>query len=323
MCEQLILDGYCLCILDPEGDYASLEALPGVVVFGGADPLPRPRDLQRALRHPDVSVVVDMSHASQHEKRAYLDAVLPALATLRRQTGLPHRIVVDEAHYFLNAPDASRLIDVDFNGYTLVTYRASRLHPDVLAASQAIVVTCESDPREVEALYELCRVCGGRVGREELARLLGLLAVGEAVVLPITEETEGDARRIRLAPRLTPHVRHHAKYIDVSVADGRRFIFWHDLVPTGLQAGTLREFIEIVERAPARVLDGHLRRRDFSRWIADVFGDYPLARLVGHIEAEYQGRADDVPDVASRLSQAIRARYDFVETDRLHDPPQA
>jgi hypothetical protein len=25
----LILCGYCLCILDPEGDYTSLEALPG------------------------------------------------------------------------------------------------------------------------------------------------------------------------------------------------------------------------------------------------------------------------------------------------------
>lgn len=41
--------------LDPEGDYVPLESLPGVVEFGGADPLPRPRDLLRALRHPDVT----------------------------------------------------------------------------------------------------------------------------------------------------------------------------------------------------------------------------------------------------------------------------
>jgi hypothetical protein len=34
LCEQLILYGYSLCIVDPEGDYTSLEALPGVVVFG-------------------------------------------------------------------------------------------------------------------------------------------------------------------------------------------------------------------------------------------------------------------------------------------------
>ena len=51
LCEQLILYGYSLFILDAEGDYTSLEALPGVTVFGGMDPLPRPRDLVRALRH--------------------------------------------------------------------------------------------------------------------------------------------------------------------------------------------------------------------------------------------------------------------------------
>jgi hypothetical protein len=29
LCEQLILYGYCLCLVDPEGDSTSLEALPG------------------------------------------------------------------------------------------------------------------------------------------------------------------------------------------------------------------------------------------------------------------------------------------------------
>src|SRR5690606_4717809 len=45
LCEQLILHGYCVCVLDPEGDYRSLEALPGVTVLGGEDPPPTPRDL--------------------------------------------------------------------------------------------------------------------------------------------------------------------------------------------------------------------------------------------------------------------------------------
>jgi hypothetical protein len=61
LCEQLILYGYSLCVLDPEGDYASLQALPGVTVLGGADPLPRPRELLRALRHADTSIVIDFS----------------------------------------------------------------------------------------------------------------------------------------------------------------------------------------------------------------------------------------------------------------------
>ena len=41
LCEQLILQGYCVCVIDPEGDYRSLETLPGVTVFGGEDAPPR------------------------------------------------------------------------------------------------------------------------------------------------------------------------------------------------------------------------------------------------------------------------------------------
>lgn len=43
LCEQSILQGYCLCIIDPEGDYRSLEALPSVITLGGDDATPRAR----------------------------------------------------------------------------------------------------------------------------------------------------------------------------------------------------------------------------------------------------------------------------------------
>jgi hypothetical protein len=313
LCEQLILYGYSLCILDPEGDYTSLEALPGVVVFGGADPLPRTRDLLRTLRHADVSIVIDLSHTPHAEKLDYLRSVLPALATLRRRTGLPHQIVVDEAHYFLHDPDVHDLLDLDLSGYTLVTYRASKLHSDLLAASQAVIVTRESDPREVSALRSLCRSCNDQMSEAEWGQLLGNLVVGEAIALPVTEEAEGGVRRIRLAPRLTPHIRHMAKYIDIPVSEGRAFVFWNDNAPTGGRARTLREFVAVVERSPAAAFDGHLRRGDFSRWIASVFGDYPLATVVKRVEEDY--RAGNLPDVVASLVEAIRLRYEFMEPE--------
>jgi hydroxymethylpyrimidine pyrophosphatase-like HAD family hydrolase len=311
LCEQLILYGYSLCIIDPEGDYTSLEALPGVVVFGGADPLPRPRDLLRALRHADVSIVIDLSHTPHQEKLGYLHSVLPALATLRRHTGLPHRIIVDEAHYFLDDPHAQNLLDLDASAYTLVTYRASMLRPDLLAASEAVIVTRESDPQEVHALRALCPTCEDLTNESEWAKLFESLVLGEAVVLPVTEEAEGNVRRIRLAPRLTPHVRHFAKYIDLPVPERRAFVFWRDGSPTGTRALTLREFVAAVGQLPATALDGHLRRHDFSRWIADVFGDYPLAKTLRKLEDNY--RSGDEPDVVSNLVHAIRERYELID----------
>lgn len=309
LCEQLIMYGYCLCILDPEGDYVSLEALPGVVVFGGADPLPRPRELVRALRHVDASVVIDLSQVSHEKKREYMRSVLPALASLRRRTGLPHRVVVDEAHYFLHDDDVTSLIDLNTSGYTLVTYRASHIHRDVLAATEAIVVTRESDPAEIAALVGLCHGCGS-APPEGWERLLGSLSVGEAVVLPTTAEAQGQACRIRLAPRLTPHVRHRAKYLDVPVPAGQAFVFSAaDGEPDG-RAHTLREFVTLLEGAPSNVVQGHNRRGDFSRWIGEVFGDHPLALDVRAIE---HGRSDRNGDIATQVARAVRARYEFVE----------
>src|ERR1019366_9175623 len=77
VCEQLILQGYSLCVIDPEGDYRTLETLPGVMVFGGEDPPPELPVLARVLRHPDMSVVIDLSHAPYQEKVNYLKSLLP------------------------------------------------------------------------------------------------------------------------------------------------------------------------------------------------------------------------------------------------------
>jgi hydroxymethylpyrimidine pyrophosphatase-like HAD family hydrolase len=318
LCEQLILHGYSLCILDPEGDYTSLEALPGVVVFGGADPLPRPRDLLRSLRHADVSVVIDLSHAAHGEKIEYLRAALPALARLRRHTGLPHRVVVDEAHYFLHEGDVRALVDLELGGYTLVSYRVSALRPELLAASEVALVTRESDPAEVRALRPLCAPCAGRHSEREWESLFENLRLGEAVALPITEEAERDVRRIRLAPRLTPHVRHFNKYIDIPVPASRAFAFEPGPGQEWRHAGTLREFVHMAESCAPQALAGYLSRRDFSRWIAEVFGDYPLARSVRALEVEHAG-GRDAGDVARAVALAIRARYELA-SDGAHWP---
>jgi hypothetical protein len=180
-----------------------------------------------------------------------------------------------------------------------------------LAATQAVIVTRESNPQEVRALHALCRSCQGITNEDQWAQLFESLVLGEAVALPITEEAEGEVRRIRLAPRLTPHIRHLTKYLDLPVPDGRAFAFWRDGSLTGRRARTLREFVAVVEQSPAAALDGHLRRRDFSRWIADVFGDYPLAKTVRQVEDDY--RSDDMPDAPSSVVQAIRARYELVD----------
>jgi hypothetical protein len=189
LCEQLILHGYSVCVIDPEGDYRSLELLPGVITFGGEDPPPTPKELLRALRYPDRSIVIDLSHRPQDEKIEYIRATLPALNEIRRRTGFPHRILLDEAHYFLHDASAQHLLDLETNGYTVMTYWASHLPQELLAATDVMIVTRESNPAEIEALRQWCTTCA----QVDPARwsILHHLRTAQAVALPITARPGG------------------------------------------------------------------------------------------------------------------------------------
>ncbi len=304
--EHLIQARYSVCVLDPEGDYRSLEALPGVLILGGENAPPRPHELVAALRYPDVSVVVDLSCIPHDEKFDYMRAALPSLASLRRRTGLPHHVVVDESHYFLHGSDAAGLLDLDLAGYTLISYRLSGLDPSILRASDFVIVTRESDPREIDQLHALF-ARGAETA--EWRALLASLGPGEAALLPATGEKAGELRRIRLAPRRTPHVRHRTKYVDVPVPEGKAFVF---AGPEGTfaRARTLVELATILAGAPASLLEGHLGRGDFSRWISDVFGDRYLASQIAHVEGCYRRR--EMPDVNDALVTLISERYEVV-----------
>jgi phosphoserine phosphatase len=310
LCEQLILHGYCVCAIDPEGDYSSLEALPGVTVLGREDAPPTPRELLRALRYPDRSVVIDLCRLPHDEKLRYVRSVLPALNVLRRRTGLPHRILLDEAHYYLHDTDAAQLLDFERHGYIVVTYCASRLPQALLASTEVMIVTCESNPAEAQALRARCAGCAGIDASRWT--MLGHLKVGEAVALPITDEARGELRLFAIAPRLTPHVRHREKYVDVPVSFHSAFVFNANGQPEH-RIRTLREFVSELENTPAALLAGYITRGDFSRWIGDVFGDRALAGELQALERSY--RAESREETLLEMASAVRGRYDLAEDE--------
>jgi hydroxymethylpyrimidine pyrophosphatase-like HAD family hydrolase len=309
LCERLILHGYSLCVIDPEGDYRTLDALPGVEVLGGEDDPPTPRALLHALRYPDRSVVIDLSCMELHAKLAYIRSALPALNVMRRRTGTPHRIILDEGHYFLRDAVTPELLDLDFNGYTVVTYRPSQLPREVVAATEVILVTRESNRSEIDALRDRCAACD-HVG-DSAWDVLRTLPIDQAAALPFTTDAEARLQVFTIGERLTPHVRHRQKYVDVPVGDDRAFVFHPDGRSQTARAHTLREFITRLDGLDVTQADGYLRRGDFSRWIADVFGDRALAReLRDHERAYVHSRSGDA---VARIAAAITSRYELTE----------
>ena len=312
VCEQLILQGYSLCVIDAEGDYRTLESLPGVVIFGGENPPPDLPDLSRVLRHPFMSAVVDLSHVPYREKVDYLKTLLPMLASLRRTSGLPHRIVIDEAHYFLHEPNVRELVDLDLGAYTLVTYRLSDLHPDLRKAIEGIIVKRTTDPHEVLTLLELA---GSEDVESEWKAIFGGLAMDEAVLLPGIEESGGKLQRFHLVPRSTIHVRHKAKYVDMQLIEEQGFVFTDNGKPVGEPSRTLNEFVASLKGLPLSVLDGHARRGDFSNWIAAVFHDHVLASDARKVEQRY--RLGHTRNLYNSLAESIRERYELSSDPQL------
>jgi hydroxymethylpyrimidine pyrophosphatase-like HAD family hydrolase len=309
LCERLILHGYSLCVIDPEGDYRTLDALPGVRVLGGEDDPPAPRALLHALRYPDRSVVIDLSSIDHKTKLEYIRSVLPALNVMRRRTGTPHRIIVDEGHYFLRDAVKHNLLDLDFNGYTVVTYWPSQLPRDLVAATEVILVTRESNRAEIDALRHHCTACQ-HLGASAWD-VLQTLHIDQAAALPVTTEAGSDLQVFTIGQRLTPHVRHRQKYVDVPVPDSRAFVFGSGPRTVTARAHTLREFVTVLDELDMTRADGYLRRGDFSRWVADVFGDRALAReLEGHERKYVQSRSEDA---VARIGDAIKSRYELTE----------
>jgi hypothetical protein len=311
LCEQLILNRYALCILDPEGDYACLDGLPGVIVHDvrqHEDPFHG--GLEQILRQPGLSVVVDLSAIANDAKPAAVRSLLRGVDEVRRTHGVPHRVVLDEAHYFLHRSEDAALLDRELGGYCLVTYRIPDLAPGVLDACDDIILTKIADRRLAARLLGLAHPT------EPSADWLDIvvnLPIGKAVLLPTSAGPEHGITRFTLGRRLTEHVRHRQKYVDVGVLPGREFVFTRNGCATEHRVRTLRELLEVLPTVSADVFAGHLVRGDFHRWIEDVVGDRYLGEAIRSVESGNTTTARET------IVRTIRDRYLDAESEPCDD----
>jgi hypothetical protein len=166
----------------------------------------------------------------------------------------------------------------------------------VLAASEIALLTRTSDTDQLAAL---------RAGA--VARRVAHLSLGEALLVGTCDEAAGRPTAFRIAPRLTTHVRHRQKYLDVPVAERHAFVFTRLNHPFGERAHTLTEFSQALADCPPDVLAGHLERGDISRWVSGVFGDYVLAARIRAVEQLH--RLGQPLDRVDALGQLVDERY--------------
>jgi hydroxymethylpyrimidine pyrophosphatase-like HAD family hydrolase len=302
--ERLVDDRYAVLVLDPEGDYRALVRLPGLSWVDGRDAGALEGALALFEHDPSACIVVDLSKHSHAEKLGLVETVLAHAGRLRRARGLPHWIVVDEAHYLLHATGVSDgTAALDAKGIALVTYRPSWLRPSVVKMLDVLLLARTTDADELRCLRELLHACPD----------------GPQVIAALPELPPGEFIRVRptgpgcaaltfeAVPRDTPHVRHRGKYADAPLLSERRFLFRDGAGRVVATADSLGSFREAVAAVPASTLAHHAGHGDFSRWVRTVFSDQMLAHALEKLEARW--RRGELPDLRRAIEDSILRRY--------------
>jgi len=302
--EQLIRLGYSVVIFDPEGDHTGLGQLRAVIVTGSGGSLPSAEDLGRIVRHHSGGVVVDLSAAPVGQRSGYLEAAHRQLEMVRAATGLPHWLIIDEAQVPL-ARDARAVFEPATAGYCLITHRPEDLRPEVmLAVDVLIALPCDHAADRIAELV----AAAGTMSHTAAAALIGQAGPGQAVL--VDREHPGTGVVFTIGQRETAHMRHWHKYSSGHLDPERRFYFRHDRdTPAGATAGSAGELQRQLRICDDAVIVHHCQHGDFSRWVADVLGDPPLAAALAAAENAVRAGTATAADGRASLIAAIVQRY--------------
>lgn len=304
--EQLVGRRYAVAVIDPEGDHAVLAQLPGVTWVEVDDGEAMAQALARFEREPSTCLVVDLSALPHARKLRVIETGLVTIRRLRQALGLPHWVVLDEAHYSLHAEGVGEeAIGLEDKGLCLATYRSSWLRRSVVEAVDLFVLARTTGADELAFLR--VALAGADGSGERAVAALPELPPEEFVLVQPDETGRRTAVTFAAPPRQTSHVRHRGKYADARVPPDCAFVFrGPDGRPVG-SADSVVGFREAVEALPDGVLAFHAERGDLSRWVLHVFSDRDLGAQLRKIEARW-GRGE-ISDLREAIVRLIALRY--------------
>lgn len=298
--EQLIDKGYQTCVIDPEGDYQSIEKM---IMFGNSQRGPTVAEVLTALDNPSTQVIVNLVGLPLHDRPSFFFELLPQLQERRNRTGRPHRVLVDETHHLLPTKWRATVASMrDLKGMLFVTVHPDQLSPHVLDTVDIAVALGERPSSTLQAV-----------------------AVHKGLSLPPISDAElkpGEAVLWRVAAGQTPQPfmmtvsrmerrRHRRKYAEGELPPERSFYFRGPEGKLNLRAQNLIMFRQLADGVDDETWLHHLRNGDYSRWMETAIKDRSLAQVVHEVE--------DMPDVSAhdsrqRVASAIEERYTLPAT---------
>lgn len=297
--ERLIEKHYQVCIIDPEGDYGTLQ---DVVALGNQWRAPSVTEVLAILEDPKVNLSVNLLGIPLADRPDFFSQLIPNLQAMRARTGRPHWIVLDEAHHML--PDtwghAYSTLPQRLGETLLVTVHPDHISQAVLAPID-IVLAIGATPHDTLARF-------GRATDQRLEWPEDLRSERGSVVAWFTGRGEAPFA-LQPLPGRVERIRHRRKYAE---GDLRwcSFYFRGPDCRNNLRAQNLSVFCQIAEGIDEETWMYHLRRGDYSRWLRQSVRDEILARETERIERN----ADLAPWQTRKLiTDLIHERYTLPE----------
>jgi hydroxymethylpyrimidine pyrophosphatase-like HAD family hydrolase len=293
--ERLIERSYQLCIIDPEGDYGTLD---DILTLGSRLRAPRVEEILDVLADPEANVIVNLLGIPLSDRPEFFLELLPHLHAMRARTARPHWILVDEVHHLL--PSTWGLVPSMLpqrSGETiLITVHPSQVAGPILRLVDIAVAVGRSPAATLE----------------EFARAVGDVAPDTPEMSERRDEvvawfrTAGIAPfRLRVVPARAERLRHLRKYAEGNLGP-KSFFFRGPHGRLNLRAQNLVAFCDLAAGVDDETWLFHLRGRHYSEWLRRAVKDEDLAREVGSIE-----QALDLTAGRSRrlVHDAIDRRY--------------
>ena len=272
--ERLIDRNYQLCIIDPEGDYSTLDE---IVTVGSRVRAPHVGEILERLSDPEAQVVVNLLGMPLRERPDFFSQLFPRLQALRARTGRPHWLLIDEVHHLLPAQWglAPSTLPQRLGETILITYRPREVSASILAMVDTAVAV---GPSPEATLAELATALGTAPPQTPA----GEIKRDEVVVWQRTRRWRPVHRGHDSAP--APSACGISGNMRRAISDPQSFFFRGPGARMNLRAQNLTSFCEMAAGVDDDTWLFHLRRGDYSAWMRGAIKDEDLAREVVAVE---------------------------------------
>lgn len=297
--ERLVEKDYQVCIVDPEGDYGTLQEL---VALGNQWRAPSISEILAILEDPKVNLSINLLGIPLADRPDFLAQLMPHVQGLRTRSGRPHWLVLDEAHHML--PDsggpADSALPRQLGETLLVTVHPDHVSPAILSIVDVVIAIGQAPERTLEKF--------ARATSRELVWPEALTYQPQQVVVWFANADQPPFG-MRPEPGRAERIRHRRKYAEGDLR-WHSFYFRGPEGRTNLKAYNLAIFSQLAQGIDDETWLFHLRRGDYSRWFRDSIRDVQLAE-----ESERIERRHDLAPWQTRqmICELIHARYTLPE----------